>query len=369
MGRPLYVAAGGGGDAIGSYLVATTIGPSQRPAVLTWSWDRLVVDPLPGPRNPSDFRKLHQVTSSVFQVLPNSESVAPAESTLPRLAGALAADLFLVDPRHGAVGVAGQVAELVDYLRSDQLLLVDVGGDVLAVGDEAGLLSPLADGIALAAVAEQRVPADVLVTGLGLDGELSEPYMRERLTELGSAAPWGRLDADAVAAVAGVFRWHPTEATGLLAAASGGIRGRVRIRDSGAVVTMHEGSPDVWRVSATSLLVANRVATAVRSSTSLEEAELQATAVSSRSELAYERRKASAPGVVRDVASASDLAGVLADLDRQTCLAGAEFFTLRALQERVGDTNLGRLASLVEAQGRQVQPPLVEAQHPPTCPG
>src|SRR5947199_361304 len=46
MGRTLYVAAGGGGDVIGATMLHAVVGSSDQPQIATFSWDRLLVDPV-----------------------------------------------------------------------------------------------------------------------------------------------------------------------------------------------------------------------------------------------------------------------------------------------------------------------------------
>ena len=53
MGKTLYVAAGGGGDVIGATILHAAIGSPDEPQIATFSWDRLLVDPVPGPRDPT----------------------------------------------------------------------------------------------------------------------------------------------------------------------------------------------------------------------------------------------------------------------------------------------------------------------------
>ena len=51
----------------------------------------------------------------------------------------------------GPPSVADALADAARQLGCDLVVLLDVGGDVLAHGDEAGLASPLADAVLLAA--------------------------------------------------------------------------------------------------------------------------------------------------------------------------------------------------------------------------
>lgn len=74
MSRPLLVAAGGGGDAIAAAILHTALHPDGPPAnVATDAWERLLIDPLPGPRGPEWFTGLRPVGSS-FEVTADSAS-------------------------------------------------------------------------------------------------------------------------------------------------------------------------------------------------------------------------------------------------------------------------------------------------------
>jgi hypothetical protein len=136
----------------------------RRPQIATYSWDRLLIDPLPGPRNPSSFTRLQPVGDHNYRVTSGTTVRPPAGSTLPRLAAELQADLFLLDPRGGAHGLARQLSELARLLDQRTVTIVDVGGDILAHGDEPALRSPLADCLVLAATTALD-NVQVLVTG------------------------------------------------------------------------------------------------------------------------------------------------------------------------------------------------------------
>ena len=117
------------------------------------------------------------------------------------------------------------------------MVFVDVGGDVLAHGDEPGLASPLCDAVMLAAavrMAEQAAPGVLgAVFGIGCDGELTPDEVLARLDEvdrdggllgrLPIEEPVARRLDEAVAAV-------PTEASALALRAFRGESGRVEIR-------------------------------------------------------------------------------------------------------------------------------------------
>ncbi|HEX8803597.1 MAG TPA: DUF1152 domain-containing protein, partial [Acidimicrobiales bacterium] len=253
----VYVAAGGGGDALAAAIVHRALDADAPAVIATYAWDRLIVDPLPGPRTPADFDGLGPIGRRNVAVTPESAARPPAGSTLPGLAADLDAQLTLLDPARGAIGMREQLAELVTIYGSPTATVVDVGGDAVASGVEPGLRSPLADGLVLAACSGLAVPTELLVAGPGLDGELSESDV---LATTGTT-PILRLTAEHVEPFRHALDRHPSEATALLAGAARGLRGRVEVRDSGLVVDLTDRSPDVYRLRLADALAANQVAT------------------------------------------------------------------------------------------------------------
>jgi hypothetical protein len=335
MGTSLLVAAGGGGDAIAAVMVARMLGMGERRLhVATFSWDRLLVDPIPGPRGQEWFTGLRPVGGRNFQVTPGSTVRAPAGSLLPRLAAELSASLYLLDASEGAAGLGAQLQELTAALRADHVVIVDVGGDILTTGHEAGLRSPLGDSLVLAAAAGLDTDVQVLVAGLGLDGEIPEEVLLRRSTRLGGAMA-GRISAEAARAHQPLFAWHPSEATGLLCAAALGARGWVEIRGAGLTVRLTDHSSEVYRLESRAVLSANRVAQAVMGTGSLGEAEAATTAATGVSEIQDERRKAAAMAGNAG-GHMLDMPAVLDRLSRYAAGAtsrGIDYLTLRRIGE------------------------------------
>lgn len=293
--RPLFVAAGGGGDAIAATILQRKLaaGPDDH-FVATYSWDRLLIDPLPGPRDPSSFKHLERFGVHNHVITGRTTTRRPAGSLLPRLARDLSTSFFLLDPRGGALGIRQQLAELVDRLGVDQVYLVDSGGDILARGDEPTLRSPLADSLMLAAAADDiHVPVDVLVTAAGLDGELSATYVEETVSSVGGDVVWSRLEAGDVDWCRPLLTWHPSEVNGLLVAAAQGFRGTVEIRDAALRVQVVHGSAAVHRCSHASLMALNQLAKSMIESTSLIDADRELLQHLDFSEVAYQRKRAS----------------------------------------------------------------------------
>jgi hypothetical protein len=288
---PLYLAAGGGGDAIAAAMLHAARWPGVRPTMATFAWDRLMVDPIPGPRSVTDFDNLRRLDERNFAITGETRPIPPAGSTLPRLASEVDATFVLLDPARGAVGLREQVAALVATTGADRVEVVDVGGDILGTGTEPELKSPLADALALAATEALPVPVEVLVAGAGLDGELSEELVLARIGQL-----WGRrvmrVGADEAAWAMPLFDWHPSEATALLVAAGRGLRGDVEIRGGGHRVHLTDESPNVYTVAHAEVFAINQPAQATAAARTLPQVEAAVRAVCGDSEIDYERNKA-----------------------------------------------------------------------------
>lgn len=213
--------------------------------------------------------------------------LAPAGSTLSRLAAELPHTFALIDPRHGTEGVRRQLEDLVTHLKPTSIDLLDVGGDVLARGDEPTLKSPLADSLTLAAGGQVNAPIRLLVAGPGLDGELSHEDLRDLLGP--AVHTFTAKDAEAISPV---LEWHPSEATGMLAATARGVRGTCEVRDAGLPIPLTDESPTVHEVDLDEALSRNELARAIMSTTTLDQVEALSREICGFSEIDYERNKA-----------------------------------------------------------------------------
>ena len=288
----LLVAAGGGGDALASLLVSRRLlDNGQVPIVASYSWDRRILDPMPGPRLPHDFEATRRLTPRSVEIIANSRLRSGGVSSVQLLAEATPARFVLLDPSKGAVGMRQQLIELVEHSAFASVLLVDVGGDLVAAGTEEDLRSPLADALTLASLADFPIPVQVAVAGPGLDGELAAPYVRSRCTAIGGKL-FGRLEAGDVEPYFPALARHPSEATTLLAAAALGMTGRAEIRDSANVVSLDGESAEIYVMDASGAIALNQLAQELITTKSMDDAEAATVAICGRSELDYERRKA-----------------------------------------------------------------------------
>ena len=245
---------------------------------------------------------------------------------LPRLAAEVDDRIFLHDFKEGARGLAEQLRRLARDVDADRLVVVDVGGDIVATGKESGLLSPLADSLTLAAALSTGLPTSLAVLGPGTDAELSQPDVIQRLDELG-AQPVGTVDKSDVKRVSHVLTWHPTEASALVAASALGARGAVEMRRGKHPTPLTETSATIWLVAPN--LQDFPLADAIAQTTRLDEARrlLAALAVD---EIAYEEEKAA-----RMSTPAPNTQKHISTIAREARLKGATHITTRRLLEQL----------------------------------
>jgi hypothetical protein len=237
-------------------------------------------------------------------------SLDGVEFSESKMAGQIGKPVLLLDITRGAAALATGLAEAAEELGCDEIVLLDVGGDVLAHGDEAGLASPLCDAIVLSAglflargaartaSSPDGWPGEVLgaVYGPGCDGELTPDEVLMRLTELQSAGAllgaWG-LTPRACELVEAAAEVVPTEASLNAVRCARGERGKVPIRGGKRTVELTPlGALTFFFDPAAAAHSAVPLATAVSPAASLEEAHEALTAMGIRTELELERERA-----------------------------------------------------------------------------
>jgi hypothetical protein len=176
-------------------------------------------------------------------------------------------------------------------IDADALVVVDVGGDVLATGKEAGLRSPLADALVLAAARGLSRDGRVWVAGPGVDGELTADVVVSRAHSVGGVA-LPPFPSDVAALALPVLKWHPSEATALFVAAAQGVRGLVDIRSGDMPVKLDQFSSRVYACGVDSAFDVSPLANSIAGSRTLIDAEQRVIELCGISEIAFETRKA-----------------------------------------------------------------------------
>lgn len=192
--RVLCLGIGGGGDVVGALATARyarSLGAETIVGGITW--ERRPIDPQPGARRLAEIAGAEVLNEAVALAGPGT---VKADGEIPfaesHMAGHLGERTVLVDPNPGPARVAAALEDAAARLECDALALVDVGGDVLAHGDEPGLASPLADAVMLATARHISPSLHVVaaVFGAGCDGELTPAEVLDRIGEVATQGGW-----------------------------------------------------------------------------------------------------------------------------------------------------------------------------------
>jgi hypothetical protein len=287
------VGIGGGGDVVGALAAAELLGDA---VVGGLTWERRPVDPIPGPRLLDEVVGAGALNEAVALCGPDTSGPGGFLFCESHVARATGQRTVLVDPNPGPRAVAAALDDAAAQLGCGRIVLLDVGGDVLAHGDEAGLASPLADAVLLACAAFLRTPCIGAVFGAGCDAELTPDEVRARLDEVGTTAE-DRLSAEQLERLQAVAAEVPTEASAMALRCAIGERGEVAIRQGRRKVLLTElGGVVAWFEPLRAMATAARLAAVVRDARSLEEADALLESRGIRTELAYERDMAARAG-------------------------------------------------------------------------
>ncbi len=294
----MCVGIGGGGDVVGALATADLAERLGTPALVGGiTWERRPIDPIPGPRRLDEVQGLAERINDVV-ALAGPRTTGPGGFRFAEggMAEAIGEPTVLVDPNPGPRAVAAGLDDAAARLDCDLIVLLDVGGDVLAHGDEAGLASPLADAVLLATAAHLRTSCVLAVFGAGCDGELRPAEVLERIAEVaaagGSLGSWG-LGAETADRLEAAIEHVPTEASAMAVRCARGGYGETAIRQGRRTVELGPAGaitffldPDVAMRSAA------RLAAAVVDCESLDDAHELLMSRGVRTELAYEREMA-----------------------------------------------------------------------------
>jgi hypothetical protein len=301
----LIVGVGGGGDVVGALATARFlefVGP--RFTLGGVSWERVVHDPVPGPRKLSEVRNVAVLHPFAWMANRDSQTDTGVFFAESLMAAAIGHDVLLIDINGGVNGVVDGLETAIEKLDIDLLVGIDVGGDSLAQGTEPGLRSPLADSIMLAAFTElEKRGRRTLwgVFGYGSDGELTVDEIETALSKIaasgGLLGAWG-LTPKIADELEEVVKTVPTEASAIPLQCFRGASGTKKIRDGDRSLKLTPLTALTFFMAPMKLYeTLSRPAQAVRQSSSLEEANDALHAIGIRTELDYERNSPSSTRV------------------------------------------------------------------------
>ena len=296
--RPLLLGMGGGGDIVGALATAehARIYDGAQPIVGGVTWERRPIDPVPGPRAAAEIAGADQIAPAVLLAGPQTKvsdrDVYFAES---RMAQVLGERTVLVDVNGGPQTVADGLAVAADKLDRDLIVFVDVGGDLLAQGDEPGLRSPLCDALMLTAAArlsDAGRPVLAAIFGIGCDAELTPDEVLARLSDVAAAGGLGGargLTEPVAQRLEQAMELVPTEASAQAVRAYRGASGQATIRGGTRTLELSPVAALTFYLDVgVTMRTSGRLATALSDAATLEEANAALNALGVRTELDLE---------------------------------------------------------------------------------
>src|SRR3954451_10427802 len=289
---------GGGGDVVGALAITDLLNGLGTECVLGGvAWERSPIDPRPGPRSIDEIRGGRPCGSAAVLTEGSTTTLDGVELSESKMAAHLGRPVLLLDVTVGPQALATGLAEAAAELECDVVVLLDVGGDVLAHGDEPGLASPLCDAIVLSAglFLARSMAVIGAVYGPGCDGELTPDEVLGRITELQSAGAllgaWG-LTPHACDLVEKAAEVVPTEASMMAVRCARGERGETPIRGGRRSVELTPlGALTFFFDPAAAAKAAVQLATAVSPASSLEEAREALNSIGVKTKLELERER------------------------------------------------------------------------------
>lgn len=303
--KAVVLGIGGGGDIVGTLPTRGLLRLFGMECVLGGlPWERSVIDPVPGPRSYDETDGAEKINDVVWWADGRTRTKGGVRFAEAGVAEVLGERTLLVDLSGGAQGVTEGLEEALRVLGADVLFGIDVGGDAVARGEEAGLASPLADSIMTAALAElsERMPVVMGVFGFGSDGELTRDELEANLLEVarrgGLLGSWG-VTPEALDEMERAIAVVPTEASRLPAEYARGVWKQTTIRHGRRRVHLSMASTVTFYLSPRVVFEALSVtARAVAGTRSLEEANRALHDLGLTTELDLERRGVC--GAIRD---------------------------------------------------------------------
>ena len=280
--RPLVIGMGGGGDVVGALATAefARVYDGAQPVLGGLAWERRPIDPVPGPRATEEIANAEKLAPGILLAGPDTRvrdrTMFFAES---RMAQFLGEPTVLIDVHAGPAAIAEGLLLGTAALGCDLVVFIDVGGDVLANGDEPGLRSPLCDAVMLAAAAllgREGQPVLGGIFGIGCDGELKPDEVLARLAEVAGAG--GVLGARGLTEPVAqrleeAIRVVPTEASAQAVRAFRGASGMVEIRGGARRIELTSiAAMTTYLDVELTMQSIGRLAQAVADATTLEEA-------------------------------------------------------------------------------------------------
>jgi len=236
----LVLGMGGGGDTVTAAILRRVLSLFGVKAVIGGVvWERFPIDPVPGPIRLEELNPVKPLGLGVAWVNGGTVAFRGGRIVKPQLtcvSSFLREEVLALDLWLSPLKLVEGLASVMEDLNADLVVGVDVGGDVLALGDEEDLWSPLSDQVMLAVIAElgrRGYEAVLAVHGLGVDGELEPGYLLKRISQIASLGGYmgaRGLNGDDVKLLEELVKLADTESSAIPLEAFKGRYGRVQVR-------------------------------------------------------------------------------------------------------------------------------------------
>lgn len=271
----LVFGIGGSGDVVGSIPTARLLETHGVDVMLGGvAWEPTPYDPQVGPRALDEIENVWRVNDTVGITTGDAATTDGVRFKESIVAEHFDRDVALHDVTRGIGAMRDGIASACDELGVEGVVGVDVGGDVLAMGDESGLRSPLTDAYGLVVLDELECESCLGMFGYGSDGELTLDELESGIARAarndGYLGAWG-LTGRVRIELERLLEKVETEASRLPVQAARGEYGQREIR--GGAVSLRVTPPSVvtFYFDPSTVAATSKIATLVRGTETFEE--------------------------------------------------------------------------------------------------
>ncbi|MDI9610496.1 MAG: DUF1152 domain-containing protein [Archaeoglobaceae archaeon] len=287
--RAFVFGMGGGGDIVSTIPVANFLKLFDFEVIHGGVlWDRLIIDPKPGPRAIEELENMEKLNEVLAFVNENTRTNYGVKPNLARSAKYLG-KVVALDITKGVKKLGRGLEEFILENRIGLVIGVDAGGDAIAIGYESGVRSPLADALSVAVLNE--IGGIVAVSGIGGDGELKFEELMLNISGLfrnGGFLGCSSITAEDCTEMLKLCEEVLTEASKIPIMAYNGELGLKKIR-KGRTVLITPLSALIFYFKADEVFEINETARLIRDAKNLEEANRILNKNGITTELDYER--------------------------------------------------------------------------------
>jgi len=176
--KVLVIGIGGGGDIVGTIPLAQhLVALGAHPVLAGLTWKRKSHDGIGRPRRRDEFVGCADGNDVIWLVTKDTrlrdELVINGSTHIESaIARNCEYDVAAINPTKGSKAITAGLLEFIAQQHIDDIIGIDIGGDMLCNGDESTLRSPICDQVMLRALSDIDNTI-VGVSGLGTDGEIT----------------------------------------------------------------------------------------------------------------------------------------------------------------------------------------------------